>query len=142
MSSSASEQYGQTHIGGNQASGNPHRVKGRHQDTPCSYKCGKRFLNSSTGSWTQQDSIAGTVQNPGAVNRYPYAGSNPCNNTDPTGRDWGSCAGASIAYGADLHGLGAALTASGVAAPVEVFVGGIGFAFSASFFVHECFPSW
>ena len=66
--------YGTTTSSGTQASANPFRFRGGYQDTTGFYKFGKRFLNSSTGSWTQQDPIAGPVHNAGAVNRYQYAG--------------------------------------------------------------------
>ena len=78
--------YGTTTSSGADASYNPFRFKGGYQDTSGFYKFGTRYYNSTTASWTQQDSIAGTIQNPSAVNRYPYAGDDPVNEADPSGQ--------------------------------------------------------
>lgn len=77
--------YGSTTASGPQAGVNPFRFKGGYQDPTGFYKFGTRFYNPTNATWTQQDAIAGTVQNPSAVNRYPYAGDNPVNFVDPTG---------------------------------------------------------
>jgi RHS repeat-associated protein len=77
--------YGTTTASGTQASANLFRFKQGYQDTTGFYKFGTRYYNSTTAAWTQQDSIAGSVQNPAAVNRYPYAGADPVNEVDPSG---------------------------------------------------------
>jgi RHS repeat-associated protein len=77
--------YGNTTSTGPQAAINPFRFKGGYLDTTNYYKFGTRFYDAILGSWTQQDANAGSVQNPAAVNRYPYAGDDPVNNADPSG---------------------------------------------------------
>jgi RHS repeat-associated protein len=81
----AYDPYGNTTSSGSEAAANPFRFKGGYADTTGYYKFGTRYYSPTLGSWTQQDPIAGTVQNPSAVNRYPYAGDNPVNFIDPSG---------------------------------------------------------
>jgi RHS repeat-associated protein len=50
-------------------------------------KFGTRYYDSSLGRWTQRDSIAGSIADPGNLNRYVYAGDSPTNLTDVTGMD-------------------------------------------------------
>jgi RHS repeat-associated protein len=85
--------YGTTTASGADASYDPFRFKGGYQDTSGFYKFGTRYYNSATASWTQQDSIAGTIQNPSAVNRFPYAGDDPVNQVDPSGNGFTGCEG-------------------------------------------------
>lgn len=55
---------------------------------------GDRYYAPSTGTWTQQDPMGITVQaptqsellDPTGLNVYAYAGENPVNNADPTGK--------------------------------------------------------
>ena len=77
--------YGTTTASGMDASFDPFRFKGGYQDTTGYYKLGTRYYNPGLASWTQQDSVAGTIQNPAAVNRYPYAADDPVNEADPSG---------------------------------------------------------
>lgn len=79
--------YGNTTSTGAQAAINPFRFKSGYLDSTNYYKFGTRFYDAILGSWTQQDSNAGSVQDPAAVNRYPYAGDNPLNFEDPSGRN-------------------------------------------------------
>jgi RHS repeat-associated protein len=103
----AYDPYGATTTSGTQAAADPFRFKGGYQDTTGYYKFGTRFYLPNTAAWTQQDSIAGTVQNPSAVNRYPYAADDPVNLVDPSG----------MSILDDIAaGVGAALAAVGVAA--------------------------
>jgi RHS repeat-associated protein len=51
-------------------------------------KFGTRYYDPALGRWTQQDPIAGTIGDPGRVNRYTYVGDDPVTRTDPTGRSW------------------------------------------------------
>lgn len=44
-----------------------------------------RYYNPTTGTWTQQDTLDAPLD-PGNANRYAYAGGDPINNIDPTGR--------------------------------------------------------
>lgn len=51
------------------------------------YLFGVRFYDPNQGVWTQQDSLDAPLDHNNA-NRYAYAGSDPVNNFDPTGRAW------------------------------------------------------
>lgn len=51
------------------------------------YLFGVRFYDPRQGVWTQQDSLDAPLD-PNNANRYAYAGSDPVNNFDPTGRAW------------------------------------------------------
>ena len=77
--------YGTTTATGSEASANPFRFKGGYEDSTNYYKFGTRYYNPSLAAWTQQDPNTGSIQDPGTVNRYPYAGADPVNEVDPTG---------------------------------------------------------
>ncbi|NEN78246.1 RHS repeat-associated core domain-containing protein [Nocardioides zeae] len=50
---------------------------------------GERYYSTRTGTFTQQDTLDAPLD-PNNANRYAYAGGDPINNTDPTGRlSWG-----------------------------------------------------
>jgi hypothetical protein len=51
------------------------------------YKFGIRYYDPTTGRWTQRDPVGGSLQELVKANPYVYAGNNPVNNVDPTGRD-------------------------------------------------------
>jgi RHS repeat-associated protein len=102
--------FGTTTASGADASYDPFRFKGGYQDTSGFYKFGTRYYNSTTASWTQQDSIAGTIQNPSAVNRYPYAGDDPVNEVDPNGASFfGAIANAYNHVNNAVNDVGAAI---------------------------------
>lgn len=83
---------------------NPYRFASGYWDpTTKLYKYGTRYYDSRLGHWTQQDPNPGGIDNPSTTNRYTYTGNNPCNHTDPTGRDFCTFAVASL-----VLGLGAA----------------------------------
>ena len=66
---------------------NPWRYAGAYLDTETGmYKMGTRYYDPSIQRFTQMDSNMGQVQNPVSLNRYVYAGNDPCNSVDPTGR--------------------------------------------------------
>ncbi|MFM9921251.1 RHS repeat domain-containing protein [Lacisediminihabitans sp. H27-G8] len=48
-------------------------------------KFGLRWYNPTTGTWTQQDTLDAPLD-PANANRYAYAGDDPINNLDPSGR--------------------------------------------------------
>ena len=48
---------------------------------------GQRYYDPTTGTWTQQDTLNAPLD-PTNANRYEYAGDNPVNNSDPTGRSF------------------------------------------------------
>jgi RHS repeat-associated protein len=49
-------------------------------------KFGTRYYDATTGRWTQMDPIGGSLANPSTLNGYIYAGDDPVNNADPSGR--------------------------------------------------------
>lgn len=55
-------------------------------------KHGTRYNDTTTGRWTTTDPIT-RLADPNQANPYHYAGNNPCNNTDPTGKDLGPAFG-------------------------------------------------
>ena len=61
-------------------------------------KYGERWYNPGTGKFTQQDSIE-RLGNVTQGNRYAYAGCDPVNQTDPTGRDFSWCSTGFFAAG-------------------------------------------
>jgi RHS repeat-associated protein len=94
--------YGGTTVtSGSVALSNPFRFKGGYQDSTGFYKFGTRYYNSTTASWTQADANQGTIQNPRTVNKFVYAGADPVNNVDPTGK---------FSLGDALSSVGSAVT--------------------------------
>ncbi len=69
-----------------------------------------RWLDSTTGRFTQPDTLVPDINNPQSWDRFAYVGNNPCNNTDPDGHCWPLC---TMAIGALI----------GAAASVAVYVG-------------------
>ncbi len=55
------------------------------------YKFGTRYYNPGFGRWSQQDPLRGQLNDPTSLNRYVYAGDDPVNLTDPSGRDAFEC---------------------------------------------------
>jgi hypothetical protein len=51
------------------------------------YKFGTRYYDPTLGRWTQQDPVAGSLRDLNSANRYTYAGDDPVNAVDPSGRD-------------------------------------------------------
>lgn len=84
-------------------------------------KFGRRFYNPTTGNWTQQDALNAPLD-PHNANRYEYAGDNPINNTDPTGRDFLSL-GININIGPVSIGGGIDIGDGGVRPYVKAGVG-------------------
>ncbi|RPE77879.1 RHS repeat-associated protein [Frondihabitans sp. PhB161] len=65
---------------------NPYSFKGGVQDRASGLvKFGIRWYNPATGTWTQQDTFDAPLD-PKNGNRYQFAGSDPINGSDPSGR--------------------------------------------------------
>ncbi|MDA8047902.1 MAG: RHS repeat-associated core domain-containing protein [Actinomycetota bacterium] len=73
---------------GTQAATNPYRYNGGYTDPTGYIHYGNRYYNPTLANWTQQDPS-------GQSTGYQYAGSNPVNNSDPSG-NLGSCLGSGI----------------------------------------------
>jgi RHS repeat-associated protein len=48
-----------------------------------------RYLNPNSGRFMSRDSYAGKIFDPPSLHRYTYAGNDPINHSDPTGKDFG-----------------------------------------------------
>jgi RHS repeat-associated protein len=71
---------------------NPWRFAGGYFDSSTGlYKYGTRYYDSAIGRWSQQDPVRGHLDDPTSLNRYLYAGDDPVNFTDPSGRDATAC---------------------------------------------------
>ncbi len=67
---------------------NPWRFASGYFDSSTGlYKYGTRYYDSAIGRWSQQDPLRGQLNDPTSLNRYLYAGDDPVNLTDPSGRD-------------------------------------------------------
>ncbi len=108
--------------GGNGEVQNPFLFQGGIKDRATGWvHFGARWYNPSTGRWTQQDTLDAPLD-PANANRYAYAGNDPVNNMDPTGRFNASCllgAAAGLAFTAiSIAELtGSELAAGTLAAP-------------------------
>jgi hypothetical protein len=56
------------------------------------YTFGTRYYDPSLGRWTQQDPVGGSLGDLNSANRYVYAGDDPVNLVDPSGKDAFDCA--------------------------------------------------
>ncbi len=76
---------------------NPWRFAAGYFDSSTGlYKFGTRYYNPGFGRWSQQDPVKGHLDNPTSLNRYVYAGNDPVNLVDPSGREsifdaWWAC---------------------------------------------------
>ncbi|MER7765013.1 RHS repeat-associated core domain-containing protein [Streptomyces sp. NPDC097619] len=76
----------QTVKSGTAATENPYRFVGGTYDRTTGYlKYGQRWYDPTTGRFTSQDPLT-FLADPAQGNRYAYAGADPVNNIDPTGR--------------------------------------------------------
>ncbi|WP_234019152.1 RHS repeat-associated core domain-containing protein [Streptomyces sp. Tu6071] len=67
---------------------NPYRfVGGTYEKTTCYVKFGQRWYDPTTGRFTTQDKLS-FLANPDRGNHYAYAGDDPINNIDPTGKSF------------------------------------------------------
>lgn len=91
---------------------NPYRFVGGTYDRTTGYvKYGQRWYDPTTGRFTTQDALT-FLADPAQGNRYSYAGDDPINNIDPSGRSFiGAIAGG-------VAGTVASTLADGVLGPV------------------------
>ncbi len=100
------EPYGKK-LTGQTTVANPWLFAGMYLDSETGlYKTGARYYDPALARWTQLDPEAGKLKNPVSLNRYQYAGDNPVNSTDPSGRI--SCSEVAILTGAVAIVLGLA----------------------------------
>jgi RHS repeat-associated protein len=65
---------------------NPWQFAGGYYDASTGLtKFGNRYYDSTSGRWTQADTLSGNLSNPQSLNRFVYAGDNPVNEVDPSG---------------------------------------------------------
>jgi RHS repeat-associated protein len=70
------------------APSNPYRFAGEYFDAETGlYKIGERYYDAALARWTQKDPMMQAFS-PREANGYAYAGGDPVNITDPTGRQW------------------------------------------------------
>ena len=68
---------------------NPLLYRGERWDVVLEqYYLRARMYNPASGAFTSMDSFAGVLTNPGTLPRYFYAGANPSNALDPTGKEF------------------------------------------------------
>lgn len=104
---------------------NPYGFKnGNRTDNGVLVKFGMRWYLAITGTWTQRDTLDAPLD-PKNANRYGFAGDDPVNASDPTGRNTftdyaGGCAvgtatsaGIALGLGTFTAGGGAALALAG-----------------------------
>ena len=65
---------------------NPFKFAGGYLDASGFEQFGVRYYSPSLGRWTQQDPLAGSLFDLNSANRYVYAGNDPVNQVDPSGR--------------------------------------------------------
>ena len=66
---------------------NPWKFAAGYLDSSTSlYKFGTRYYDPTLGRWTQQDPVGGSLGDLNSANRYTYAGDDPVNAVDPSGR--------------------------------------------------------
>jgi RHS repeat-associated protein len=86
-----------------QSGGNPvNEFDAQRVDTDTNfYYLRARYYDPDTGRFLTRDPLPGNLQNPLTQNAYTYAGDNPINHDDPSGRCyWDLCIGESIIAGA------------------------------------------
>jgi len=77
---------------------NPYLFKGGIQDRGSGLvKFGIRWYNTTTGTWTQQDTLDAPLD-PKNGNRYQFAGGDPINGSDPSGRAYATVNGQACAF--------------------------------------------
>lgn len=93
-------------------------------------KFGVRWYMAATGTWTQRDTLDAPLD-PKNGNRYAYAGNDPINASDPTGRMLSDCALAAISVIGSIAlfeitviaGAAATVASGGTVAPGAVAIG-------------------
>jgi RHS repeat-associated protein len=121
--------YGVTTSTGSNAATNPFRFAGGLADPTGLVKYGTRYTDPNLGRWTQRDPVAGSIADPGAVNRYPYVQDQPTNKVDRTGRVTGCSGGlfaAGVIFDTDIFALeliGAITGPVGFAAGLVIDIG-------------------
>src|SRR5450631_4341400 len=89
------------------ATTNPWHYAGSYTDAATGYlKLGARYYNPTTARFTQPDPAH-------TCGGYTYAGDNPTNFTDPTGRDYLGCAVSSFLLGISTIGVVGSLISEG-----------------------------
>ena len=78
---------------------NPFKFAGGYLDASGFEQFGVRYYSPSLGRWTQQDPVGGSLGDLNSANRFVYAGDDPVNQVDPSGKDAVACATALLGNG-------------------------------------------
>jgi RHS repeat-associated protein len=106
---------------------NPWQFAGGYYDVSTGLtKFGNRYYDSTSGRWTQADILSGNLSNPQSLNRYVYAGDDPVNNVDPSGKNFLTDL---AAFGIGLIAVGLGIATGGL---FPLALGIIGLAFGGN----------
>jgi RHS repeat-associated protein len=100
---------------------NPWQFAGGYYDASTGLtKFGNRYYDSTSGHWTQADTLSGNLTNPQSLNRFVYAGDNPVNFVDPSGNN---LLGALFGLGTTLVGIGVGILGAPIIGGILTAVG-------------------
>lgn len=89
---------------------NPYRQQAGIDDPTTNWiRHGTRYYDTTTGAWTTVDPIT-RLTDPDRANAYAYAGGNPINYADPTGKDWWDDLWNTVLEAVGACGIGATTT--------------------------------
>jgi RHS repeat-associated protein len=106
---------------------NPYKYAGGYLDASGYYLFGTRYYDPSTGRWTQQDPVGGSLADLNAANRYTYADDNPVSMTDPSGKQ--GTVNITLSFNCVfgiLAGIGSEVGIAAGAAPLILALGALG----------------
>ncbi len=81
------DSFGNGLNGGQGQTINPFKYTGQQQDESGLYYLRARYYNAGTGRFLSHDPLMGSGSDPISMHRYLYAGDDPANGVDPTGRE-------------------------------------------------------
>ena len=115
--------------GGQGATENSFKYTGQQQDASGLYYLRARFYNAGTGRFLSQDPEMGSAMDPVSMHRYLYAGADPVNMVDPSGREF-SLAGALTSIGVSTTMVAPMASAISTAFTVVSAIGTAGAAYN------------
>ncbi|MBU3978757.1 RHS repeat-associated core domain-containing protein [Patescibacteria group bacterium] len=119
--------------------GNRYQFQTQQNDSESGmYYLRARYYDPTTGRFISRDPVKGTLVNPQTQNPYAYAGNNPVNISDPSGKwwgpfsidsihnDWNNCQYGTAIAKTGVVAVGTGLAAAGVVAAGVYVVGAVG----------------